>query len=68
MQLKAAGKDKSSFTSYSIEKGLADSEKDEETLKHASAQLFGAGADTVSILFFLLLMVFVTISADFIPT
>lgn len=51
---KAAGKDKLSFTSYNIEKGLADSESDEETLKQASAQLFGAGADTVSILLILL--------------
>lgn len=47
---KAAGKDNSSFTSYNIEKGLADTKADEEILKNASAQLFAAGADTVSML------------------
>lgn len=47
---KAAGLDNSSFTSYNIEKGLADTKADEEILKNASAQLFAAGADTVGTL------------------
>lgn len=66
--LKAAGKDKASFTSYNIGKGLADSEQDEETLKHASAQLFGAGVDTVSTLFSPLRALIAISSVDCGPT
>lgn len=44
---KAAGKAKSSFTSYHIERGQANTKKDETSLKHAAATIYAGGSDTV---------------------
>lgn len=47
LSFKAAGKDRSSFTSYNIEQGMATNRTDENTLKNTATALFAAGSDTV---------------------